>query len=132
MKIQGRIDFKVKFTHQVGRYTEYYGIECKRVAPRRGALARYYIKTGIGKYADGLYAGGHPCAMLVGYVLAPPSDIVAADLGTRILNEHAGASPLREVDWASRYRDARIYEGELPRAAGSPLRLLHALVRMHA
>ncbi|POR42187.1 hypothetical protein [Methylobacterium sp. V23] len=132
LKIQGRIDFMVKFDGQLGKYKRYFGIECKRVAAKRWGLSRYYIRSGVGKYAAGVYSEGHSCAMLVGYVLTPPSDAVIADLERRILRDHQGASALREVPWATGFRDARVYEGELPRAGGTSLRLLHAMVRMHA
>lgn len=130
-RIAGRIDFKVKFREQVSDYDAYFGVESKRLAPRRAALARYYMATGVGKFARGPYALGHPSALLLGYIIAPDASTVLQDLQRRIAAAHPQAAPL--ITWGGgKYGDALIVEGMIPRRDGAPIRLLHALVRMHA
>lgn len=130
-RIAGRIDFKVKFREQISNYDAYFGVESKRLGPRRPSLARYYMAAGVGKFAKGPYSVDHPSALLLGYVIAPGPSSVLGDLRRRLAAAHPDAAPL--ATWlGSTYRDALVVEGMVPRQRGAPIRLLHALVQMHA
>ncbi|MGF3027062.1 hypothetical protein ACQVP2_30125 [Methylobacterium aquaticum] len=129
-KTVGRIDFKVKLRQHHGYPNAYFGVEGKRVSPGDTALARYYMQAGVGKFAAGTYSDGHPEAVLLGYLLAPPVTAVLDDIRRRLARLHGAAATLRP--WGPRYRDAQVVEGMVPRVRGGPIRLLHAIVRMHA
>ncbi|RYC33891.1 hypothetical protein D3273_01165 [Lichenibacterium minor] len=128
-KVAGRIDLKVKFPHQWGRYESYFGVECKRLAPGQNALSRYYMTAGIGKFIDGTYSRGHPAGMLVAYVLGPTLEDCSREVAERVAAGHPRAGKL--VDWAPPVHDAVVLEGGMPRRVGDDMRLLHTFVRMY-
>ena len=129
-KVLGRIDFKVKFAHQLGRYGAYFGVESKRIAPKRSALARYYVATGVGKFASGIYGTGHPAGLIVGYVIAASAQALPTGISARVLKAFPGSTALQP--YARTYRHATVVEGLVPRNGTSPVRLIHTLIRMHA
>lgn len=128
-KIDGRIDFKVKFRRQVGNYNDYFGIECKRIAASEPDLARYYVDSGVTKFANETYGAGHPSGMLVGYVVVPPADLALQRVRDRL--ERSGHKHGPWSAYPGYYRDTSIIQFELERTSGNPIRLLHAMVRMH-
>ena len=128
-KIDGRIDFKVKFQRQVGNYDDYFGVECKRVDAMDNGLLRYYVGSGVGKFADEIYGSGHPIGMLVGYLMAPPINTTLDRLRRRMERSRHRFGPW--TNWPGTYRDAMIVQADLQRVSGTPIRLLHAIIRMH-
>ncbi|MDQ0518843.1 hypothetical protein [Methylobacterium gregans] len=128
-KILGRIDYKVLFPQHFGRYNAYLGVESKRIASDRSALARYYVATGVGKFASGVYGEGHPAGILVGYVVRASSQTLSQDLSDRVVKAFPGAAAFKP--YPRQYGSAAIVEGTVPRQGHPPVRLIHALVPMH-
>lgn len=128
-KILGRIDYKVLFPQHFGRYGAYLGVESKRIASDRSALARYYVATGVGKFASGLYGEGHPAGIIVGYVVRASNKTLSQSLSDRIVKAFPGSAAF--TPYAKQYGSATIVEGTVPRQGHPPVRLIHALVSMH-
>ncbi|MBE7204859.1 MAG: hypothetical protein INR70_44650 [Parafilimonas terrae] len=129
-KIEGRIDLQVIFAENLRPSEYYFGVECKRLRPGDTATFRYYVDSGVGKYAAGTYSPGHPMGMLVGYLMAISPTPVPAELSRRVVKRHPGSTAL--AAWPTRrYRDAELVTGDVPRTPGNPINLLHAVVRMY-
>jgi hypothetical protein len=129
-KIEGRIDLQVIFAEDLRPADFYFGVECKRLRPGDTDTFRYYIDSGVGKYASGTYSPGHPMGMLVGYLMGSSETSVPDELSRRVVERHPGSAAL--VTWPTRfYRDAEIVAGDVPRRAGGAINLLHTVVRMH-
>jgi hypothetical protein len=77
-KVNGRIDLQVVFTEWLRPDEYYFGVECKRLRPGDTDTFRYYVDSGVGKFADGTYAPGHPMGMLVGYLMGDAGMVVMA------------------------------------------------------
>ncbi len=128
-KILGRIDYKVMFPQHFGRYDAYLGVESKRIASDRSGLLRYYVATGVGKFASGVYGTGHPAGILVGYVVRASNQTLSQNLSNRVVKAFPGAAAF--TPYARQYGSATILEGIVPRQGHPPVRLIHALVPMH-
>ncbi|WP_342153289.1 hypothetical protein [Methylorubrum sp. SB2] len=129
-KVDGRIDLQVVFAEWLRPEEYYFGVECKRLRPGDSGTFRYYVDAGVGKFADGTYAPGHPAGMLVGYLMANAEGAVTDELSRRVSSKYPGAVTLN--GWPDKsYRDADIVAGDVPRAAGQPINILHTVVRMH-
>ncbi|MBK3402671.1 hypothetical protein H0176_22075 [Methylorubrum populi] len=129
-KVDGRIDLQVVFAEWLRPDEYYFGVECKRLRPGDSGTFRYYVDAGVGKFADGTYAPGHPTGMLVGYLMADAEEAVTEELSRRMASKYPGVI---ELDgWPDKtYRDAEIVAGDVPRSVGVPINILHAVVRMH-
>ena len=77
----GLIDVYVIYSFE---QTEYFAIECKRVAEADSDLSRLYVTEGVHRFVMGKYSPGHPFGAMVGYVCAGKCGDVASQMEKRL------------------------------------------------
>ncbi|RUL86994.1 hypothetical protein [Tautonia sociabilis] len=77
----GLIDVYVIYSFE---QTEYFAIECKRLADADSDLSRYYVTDGVNRFVIGKYSLGHPYGAMVGYVCAGECGVVASQIEKRL------------------------------------------------
>jgi len=126
--ILGRIDITLQFLHQFGDEDAYVAIECKRVGAGLSTLNRAYVGEGVHRFVTGKYAAGHEWGFMLGYVLVPPADDVAAAINKRIEQTYGSAAKLAPV--AGHSLAAAVLYGVLTQGSGHTIRLKHVFVNL--
>jgi hypothetical protein len=90
--------------------TEYFAIECKRVAQSDSDLSRYYVTDGVHRFVIGKYSLGHRFGAMVGYVCAGDCGDVASQIEQRLREFDRTVTALCE---ASLWRGERRF-GHIP------------------
>jgi len=78
----GLIDVYVIYSFE---QTEYFAMECKRVAEADSDLSRLYVTEGVHRFVIGKYSLGHPFGSMVGYVCAGKCGDVASQMEKRLM-----------------------------------------------
>lgn len=64
--------------------SDYFAIECKRVADADADLSRLYVTNGVQRFVIGKYSLGHPFGAMVGYVCSGECTVIAAQIEKRL------------------------------------------------
>jgi hypothetical protein len=93
-KPEGRIDIKIIYSFDE---SEYFGVECKRVAggTSRSAkrLSKLYVDEGIMRFVAAKYSPDHDWAAILGFVIKGSINECAALIRPHLINSHM------EIDW---------------------------------
>jgi hypothetical protein len=102
----GLIDVYVIYSFE---QTEYFAIECKRLAQSNSDLSRYYVTEGVRRFVVGKYSLGHHFGAMVGYVCAGECSEVASQLEKRLREFDRAVTALSEKSlWRKETRFGQI------------------------
>jgi hypothetical protein len=102
----GFIDVYVLYSFE---QTEYFAIECKRVAQSNSDLSRYYVTDGVHRFVIGKYSLGHRFGAMVGYVCAGGCEDVARQIEQRLRGFDRAVTALSEESlWREEKRFGQI------------------------
>ena len=94
----GEIDVYVIYSFE---QSEYFAMECKRLAAADSALSLAYVTDGVSRFVTCKYSHGHAYGAMVGYVCLGRSEEVSRQLQKRI-TEHDVNETALDLDWSWR------------------------------